>query len=157
MVSPELLRRFPFFDFMGEMQLNSVATIAEIREYKGDDVIVESGQSADAFFFLIEGSVSYYYVVTTEHDPYYKKDYHISDINPGEVFGISALIDPYIYTATLRVSKSSRVIKIDASSLRTLCEVDPVLAYGLMRSVARAAMDRLETTRIHLAAARVVA
>jgi len=157
MVSPELLSRFPFFDFMGEMQLHAITTIAEIQDFKKDELIVESGQPANAFFFLIEGSVAYYYVVTTDNDPYYKAEYHLSDINSGEVFGISALIEPYLYTASLRADKPSRVIKIDAPALRTLCNVDPTLAYGLMRSVAKAAMERLETTRIHLAAARVVA
>ena len=155
MVSKQDLRRYDFFDFMGEKELESVAAIAKKEEYQIDDVIIESGQPADTFFFLADGNVAYYYVVTIGHDPYYKKEYHVNDINAGEIFGISALIEPYRYTATLRVEKPSCVIEIAAADLRSLCDKDPKLAYGLMQAVAKAAIQRLETTRIQLIAARV--
>jgi len=155
MVSPKHLRRYDLFDFMGDKELESVAAIAEEKEYQKGDVIIESGQSAETFYFLADGNVAYYYVVTTEHDPYFKEEYHISDINAGEIFGISALIEPYKYTATLRVDEPSLVIEIGASDLRALCDKDPRLAYGLMQAVAKASIERLEATRIQLIAARV--
>ncbi|HUH98444.1 MAG TPA: Crp/Fnr family transcriptional regulator [Anaerolineales bacterium] len=152
MISPELLRRFPFFNFMDDPQLKVVATLANQVNFEKDEQIVEAGKPADNLYFLIDGSVGYYFVVTTEHDPYYKKEYFISHINPGEVFGISALIEPYVYTATLRADKASRVIKIDASALRALCEVDTRLSCGLHKAMARAAMERLQLTRVQLVA-----
>jgi len=154
MISPELLRRFPFFGFMDDAQLKAVAMIAEERVLEKDEVIVEAHRPADSLYFLIDGSISYYHVVTTENNPSYRKEYHINDINPGEIFGISALIEPYQYTATIRASSVCRVIKIDASSLRRLCEVDDGLCMGLLRAVAKAAMERLEMTRVILIAAK---
>ncbi|MBI5838686.1 MAG: Crp/Fnr family transcriptional regulator [Chloroflexi bacterium] len=154
MISPELLRRFPFFNFMDDTQLKAVAMIAEELTYEKDEVIVVAGKPADNFFFLMDGDAAYYAVVTSEHDPYYKKEYFVSDINPGEIFGISALIEPYIYTATLKAGKVSRVIDIKASALRALCEVDMKLSVGLSRAVAKAAMERLQHTRIQLVAAK---
>jgi len=154
MISPELLRRFPFFNFMDEAQLKAVAMIAEELTYEKDEVIVESGKPADNFFFLVDGEVGYYAVVTSEHDPYYKKEYFVSDINPGEIFGISALIEPYAYTATLKSDKVSHVIQIKATALRALCEVDLKLSCGLSRAVAKAAMERLGHTRTQLVAAK---
>ena len=155
MVSPKHLRRYDLFDFMGDKELETVAAIAKEKEYQEGDVIIESGQPADTFYFLADGSISYYFVVTIVHDPYYEKEYHISNINPGEMFGISALIEPYKYTATLRADKPSRVIEIGASDLRALCDADPKLAYGLMQAVAKASIERLQATRIQLIAARV--
>jgi len=93
-------------------------------------------------------------LVTSKHDPSYKKEYFVSDINPGEIFGISALIEPYIYTATLRADKVSRVIQIRAAPLRALCEVDMKLSSGLHHAVAKAAMERLNNTRTQLVAAK---
>ena len=154
MISPELLRRFPFFGFMDDNQLRALAMIAEEREYTKDEDLVDAGGPANEFFFLLDGAVSYYYVITTENDPYYKQEYYISDINPGEIFGISALIDPYIYTAAVRTEKPCRVIRIDAASLRALCEVDPKLSCGMQRAVAKAAMERLQHTRVQLVAAK---
>ena len=154
MISPELLRRFPFFSFMEDAQLKAVAMIAEELTYEKDEVIVEAGKPADHFFFLIEGDVGYYSVATSEHDPYYKKEYFIAGINPGEIFGISALIEPYIFTATMKAEKVSHVIEIKAPALRALCEVDIKLSCGLHKAVAMAAMERLQFTRVQLVAAK---
>ncbi len=154
MISPELLRRFPFFSFMDDKQLKAVAMIAEEKNYGNADEIIANNSPAEKLFFLIEGNASYYYVVTSEHDPYYKQEYFISDFNPGEIFGISALIEPYVFTAAVRAEKSCRLIEIDASALRALCEVDAALNCGLMRAVAKAAMERLQHTRVQLIAAK---
>ena len=154
MISPELLRRFPFFNFMDDKQLKAVAMIAEEKTYADQKDIVENNSPAAKLFFLIEGTASYYYVVTSEHDPYYKQEYFISDFNPGEIFGISALIEPYVYTALVRSEKTCRLIEIDASALRALCEVDTNLNCGLMRAVAKAAMERLQHTRVQLIATK---
>jgi CRP-like cAMP-binding protein len=154
MISPELLRRFPFFNFMDDKQLKAVAMIAEEKTYDNGYDIVENNSPAAKLFFLIEGTASYYYIVTSEHDPYYKQEYFISDFNPGEIFGISALIEPYVFTASVRAEKSCRLIEIDASALRALCEVDTTLNCGLMRAVAKAAMERLQHTRVQLIAAK---
>jgi CRP-like cAMP-binding protein len=154
MISPELLRRFPFFGFMEDAQLKAVAMIAEEATYQKDEIIVEAGKPADNFFFLIEGNTAYYAVVTSEHDPYYRKEYFISDFNPGEIFGISALVEPYIYSATMKSSKTSRVIQIKASSLRALCEVDAKLSCGMNSAITKAAMERLKYIRLQLIAAK---
>ena len=150
MVSPELLRRFRFFSFMDDRELKAVFTIAHVLHLKAGDVLVESGAPADALYFLVEGHLPYYMIVTTEHDPAYRKEYFIGYINPEEIFGISALIEPYQFTATIRADEPCRVIKIDAPALRALCEVDAHLSVGLMRAVAQTAMERLEMTRVQL-------
>jgi len=154
MISPELLRRFPFFNFMDDKQLKAVAMIADEKTYNDGDEVVKHDTPASKLFFLIEGTASYYYIVTSEHDPYYKQEYFISDFNPGEIFGISALIEPYVFTASVNAEKTCHLIEIDAAALRALCEVDVQLSCGLMRAVAKAAMERLQHTRVQLIAAK---
>jgi hypothetical protein len=51
-------------------------------------------------------------------------------------------------------SAASRVVKMDGVGLRALCEVDTSIAVGLMKAIAKAAMERLNDTRVQLAAAR---
>ena len=150
MVPLELLRRFPFFSFMDDKELKAVATIAQDLHPKANDVLIEADKPANALFFLIEGHLPYYMTVTTEHMPDYRREYFIGYINPNEIFGISALIEPYQYTATLRAEGPSRVIKIEAPALRALCEVDPNLSVGLMKAITKTAMERLQMTRVQL-------
>jgi CRP-like cAMP-binding protein len=150
---PESLRRFPFFNFMNDAQLKAVAMIAEEKNNKIGDSIINADTPATSLFFLMEGSVACYYIIALEHDSYYKREYYISDFNPGEIFGISALIEPYIYTAAVRVEQPCKIIKIDASAPRDLCGVDTKLAAGLMHAFAKAALERLQHTRVQLIAA----
>lgn len=152
MIALERLQRFPFFAFMEEKQLKAVATIAQELQFNEGDVICEAHAPSDALFFLTHGSLLYYMVVLSENQPDYRKEYFIGVINPEEIFGISSLIEPHIHTATLRAEKPGRLIKIDASVLRALCEEDLRLSAGLMKAVAKAAKNRLEMTRVQLVA-----
>ena len=152
MISLELLRRFSFFSFMDDKELKAVATIAQELFLDVGDVLIESNAPANALYFLISGHMPYYMLVTTEHMPEYRREYFIGYINPEEIFGISALIEPYQYTASLRADEPCRMIKIDASALRALCEVDTHLSIGLMKAIAKAAMERLQMTRVQLVA-----
>ena len=65
--------------------------------------------------------------------------------------GISALIVPWRYTTSARVTRPSRLIRLDAAKLWDLCANDTELALGLMTEVAQAAMARLHATRVQLA------
>jgi CRP-like cAMP-binding protein len=152
MIPLELLHRFPFFSFMSDKELKAIATIAQELQLEPGDILCEANTPADALYFLTKGNLPYYMVVTSEHIPDYRQEYFVGYINPEEIFGISALIEPHYYTATLRADKPCRVIKIDAPALRALCEVDPQLSVGLMKAVARAAMERLQMTRVQLVA-----
>jgi CRP-like cAMP-binding protein len=151
MISPELLRRYPFFNFMNDSQLKAVAMIAEEITLEKDAIIFNAKESAQMLYFLEDGSATNFYIVGDGGITH--KELYIGEINPGELFGISALIEPYIYTATMRADKKSRVIKIEAASLRALCEVDARLAYAFMQATSKSVMQRLEDTRVQLAAA----
>ncbi|HSB00262.1 MAG TPA: cyclic nucleotide-binding domain-containing protein [Anaerolineales bacterium] len=152
MISLGLLQRFPFFSFMNEKQLKALTMIAEELKLEPGDVLVEANAPANALYFVTKGNLPYYMVVTSEHIPDYRQEYFVGYINPEEIFGISALLEPYCYTATMRADKPCTVIKINAPALRALCEVDPQLSVGLMKAVAIAAMERLEMTRVLLVA-----
>lgn len=150
MIALERLQRFPFFAFMEEKQLKVVANVAQEVHFNAGDEICEAHTPSDALYFLTQGSLLYYMVVTSEHQPDYRKEYFIGVINPEEIFGISSVIGPHIHTATLRADKPGRLIKINASALRALCEEDVQLHIGLMKAVAKTAMNRLEMTRVQL-------
>jgi len=155
MISPELLRRFPFFGFMTASQLRAVAMISDVHNSQAGETIVEDATPANFLYFVVDGSAAYYFHIKADHDPAQQQEYYISDFDAGEAFGISALLEPYTYTATVRAERPCKLIKIDAPALRALCEVDVRLSGGLMHAIARAAMERLQRTRVLLIAAQV--
>ena len=153
MISPELLRRYPFFGPLNEKQRKAIAMVADEIQMKEKQVVFEECQAADALYLLIEGDIDLTYKSEEEFHPKKTKVFSVGEINPQEVFAISALIEPYEYNATATVTKDGRAIKIDAIALRELIEQDVQLGYILMHQIAKTAMERLAYTRVQLAAA----
>jgi len=154
MISPELLRRFPFFGFLNDTQLKAVAMLSEELEFEKDTTVFETDQPADALYVMVEGSIDLNYKVIDREDPRIVKEFFISELNPGDIFGLSALLEPFKYTMIAKVNAPSKGIRIEATGLRTLEEADARLQAGLMQAVAKAVMERLNDTRVQLAAAR---
>ena len=154
MISPELLRRYPFFGYMNEEQFQKVAMISDEIELEEDDIVFESGAVGDALYMLLDGAVEIHYVVFDQINPELRKEFQVGDINPGEVFGLSAVIAPRKLTATAKVTLGGTAIKINADNLMAMCAEDPQFGYGLMTQVAKTTLERLGFTRTQLAAAR---
>jgi CRP-like cAMP-binding protein len=155
LIAPERLRHLPFFAFMDERQLNAVARIADEVHIDAGDEICKAHTPSETLNFLIQGSLLYYMVVVSPYQPDYRKEYFIGVVNPGEIFGISSLLEPHLHTATLRADKAGYLIRINGAALRDLCDENADLAAGLMKAVAKTAMNRLEMTRIQLVAQMV--
>jgi CRP/FNR family cyclic AMP-dependent transcriptional regulator len=153
MVSPELLRRYPFFGELNAAQLKAVAMISEEITFDKGETLFEEGSPANSFYLLMGGSIDLYYRSEQEKRNGLRKELLAAEIDTGEIFAISALIEPYTYTATARAAKNCRVLKIEAVALRNLMGKKCEMGYALMRQIAKAAMERLEYTRIQLAAA----
>jgi CRP-like cAMP-binding protein len=153
MISVELLRRYPFFGRLGYEQLKALAMIAEEIKLEDGQVVIEEGKPADALFFLIEGSVALFHPIGSPRLEGGNPEVPICEINPGEVFSISALIEPHVLTSTGRSFGVSRVIRLGVEALQAAFAQDPKLECMMVRCVAEAAMGRLNSTRVQLAAA----
>ncbi len=153
MVSPEVLRRYPFFGSLSDAQIKAISMIAEEESINKGTIVCEEGQPAKAFYLLLSGSVSLYYKSEEEFRPATRKDFLVGEINPGEVFAISAFVEPFQYTSTVKAEQDSQVVRFDSAELNKIIEKDPRLFCVLMREIAKAAMERLAYARIQLAAA----
>jgi CRP-like cAMP-binding protein len=154
MISPEVLRRYPFFSFMNHGQLREMAMISEEIEIGDGKVLFSVGDEADALYLLREGAIDLHYIVIDEHEPLLRKDFYVGNVNPGEVVGVSAVIEPFQYKAAAIINGASQLLKIEAAALRNLCEDDQSMAYGLIYQIAKAAMDKLHATRVQLAGSK---
>jgi CRP-like cAMP-binding protein len=153
MITPDLLRHYTFFEFLKSNQLKAVAKIAREESFESGDIIFRENDHADWLYILVKGSVDLFFTIEVEYHPELRKELLFGTINPGELFGISALIEPHILTSSARTSKPCQVIEIEAASLLELCNKDERLAYGLVRQVAKSCMERINATRLQLAAA----
>jgi CRP-like cAMP-binding protein len=155
MIPTELLRHYPFFGSLDDDQLKKIAMIADEAVLNNGETLFQEGQSADALYFLMEGCVDLFYAAAESPSLSFPDGIPVGAINPGEAFSISAVIEPHILTATARVSKPGRAIKIDAKALLQLFKTDQRLAYLMTQQAAKAVIERLHSTRVQLAAAWV--
>jgi CRP/FNR family cyclic AMP-dependent transcriptional regulator len=151
MVSPELLRRYPFFALLDEQQLAAVAMIAQEKSYPKGALLVKENTNATCLALLIEGDVDLIYSGGGEGAI---SNALVGSIAPGEPYGVSSLIEPYRYTATAKATVPVKVLELDGLVLRRMVEEDPKLGHIIMRNVAIAVLERLRYTQLELAAAR---
>lgn len=154
MISPESLRKYVFFGFLKEDEFSKVAVFAEETTWDEGETIFSINEQASTLYFLEEGSVDLHYKVVDEIVSDKSKEFFISEVDPGEPIGVSALIAPYVYTASAIAAKQSKGIAVDAKKLLALADEDPKLGYALMSQLSKSIFDVLGQTRVELAAAR---
>lgn len=153
MISPELLRRYPFFSKLSAERLGDIAMITDEIQVSKGSTLFEECQPAGALYFLIDGGVDLIYKSEEEFHPKTKKVFSAGEINPGEIFGFSAVIEPNEYNASAVTNLDCKILKIDAAGLHNLMNEDTAMGYSFMHQIAKAIMERLTYTRVQLAAA----
>jgi CRP-like cAMP-binding protein len=153
MISPETLRRYPFFGPFSDEQLKAIAKISVEDSAEEGEELFEECNPADTLYLLIDGNVELYYKSEEEYHPKTSREFYVGGVNAGEVFAISSLIIPHVLNATARAAQASTFVKIDAKALRAMFEEDPQMGYHAMHQVTKTIMERLAYTRVQLAAA----
>lgn len=151
MISPELLRRYPFFSFLNESERKAIAMISDEIEARDGDEILKAGQIADYLYFMTTGNGSNFFIVD-EREGY--KQLYAGEINPGELFGVSALLEPYTYTTSIHANGEVKAIRIDAKSLRAAFELDNKLGLNFMTALSQALMSRLNDARAQISVSK---
>ncbi len=152
MVAPELLHHYPLFNTLSIPQLKIAAEISKEEYFQRGTELFQENDQAEYLFLLLKGSIELFFTVDSGIYPVNHEEMHFDTVRPGEIFGISALIEPYIYTASARATNSGETIKIDVSRLLSYYQEDDLFSYQIMHQVAKATIDRLSDTRLQLAA-----
>jgi CRP/FNR family transcriptional regulator, cyclic AMP receptor protein len=145
MISPEVLRRYPYFAGVNDDSLKGVAMLAEEKMIPAGKHLFSEGDVADYLNIIVQGQVNIQYLLGNG-------DLRTVDtLVDGDILGWSALIEPYKYTAIGTTTKETQLVAIQAKKLRDLCGKDPLLGYHLTIEIAKLLAHRLESARIQLA------
>jgi len=145
MVSPELLRRYPYFTPISHETLKKVAMIAEERSVPAGTTIFREWDNASHLYVILKGEVQVQYTLPNGEPRY------ADTLGEGDLLVWSALVAPYRTTGSGVATQDTRLVAIEASPLRELCEEDPHLGFRLMGEIVRTLAERLEATRVQLA------
>ncbi|MGQ9681819.1 MAG: Crp/Fnr family transcriptional regulator [Anaerolineae bacterium] len=143
MVSPELLRRYPFFSGLDEERLVFLAKAAREESVAPGEYFFQDGDTLNNLYILVDGEV-----VITATLPAQKREIVLSTISPGEVFAWSALVPPYQATSAAKAVSPCRVIALDCAPLRARFDEDCALGYVIMARLAQVMRDRIRAMRM---------
>jgi CRP/FNR family cyclic AMP-dependent transcriptional regulator len=144
MVSPELLRRFAFFSGFSDEELKQLAMAGREQAASAGEVLFTEGKHAHNLLFLTEGAVD---ILIAENGD--KDSIALTSLPAGELLGWSAVVEPYIYTASARATRPSRVIVFASADLEKLLANDH-FSILLMKKIVQVMRQRLKDTRIQL-------
>jgi CRP-like cAMP-binding protein len=147
MISPEVLRRYPYFSGVNEESLKRVAMICSEKSVRGGATLFREGDPADFLAILVKGEINIQCELGTGELR------TVDTLVDGDLLCWSALIEPYKLTAIGSAVKDCDLVTIDAVRLRQLCDSDAQLGYMLIKQVAKSLAHRLEGARVQLAAA----
>ena len=145
MISPEVLRRYPYFAGINDESLKQLAMIAEERSVPAGSVMFREGDPASHLSVILKGEVNIQYMLGNGELR------TVDTLVDGDLLMWSALVEPYKATALGTTTKETQLVRIDAAKLRQLCEQEPILGYRLMTQVAKLLAHRLEGARVQLA------
>lgn len=158
MISPEVLRRYPFFAGFDNDHIVKLAETANERTVEPEHVFFEDTGKVESFYLLLEGEVAIYMDLpdrAASQSIYQQltRDLHTTRIvtatvNAGEVFGWSSLVPPHDSTASAKALSTCRVAQFDASRILNLMAQDCRFGFLMMQRVAALIRDRLRDSRL---------
>jgi CRP/FNR family transcriptional regulator, cyclic AMP receptor protein len=145
MISPELLRRYPYFGGVSEDALKEVAMISDEVTAAAGTTLFNEDDKADFLYIVTDGEIDLQNMLGSGELR------TVDTVVPGDLVVWSALVEPYRCTATGTVRKDARLIAVNGQKLRQLCETDRDLGYRMLVSVTKLLATRLEGARVQLA------
>jgi CRP-like cAMP-binding protein len=147
MISPEVLRRYPYFAGIDDAILRQLAMIAEEKpRIPSGTRLFDEGHPVKHLGIILNGEVNIQYLLGNGEMR------TVDTLVSGDLLGFSALIEPYKFTGFGTTTQQTDLVLIDAQKLRDLCNHDPRLGYQLILEVAKLLAHRLEGARVQLAA-----
>jgi CRP/FNR family transcriptional regulator len=138
------LSKIRFFDDYHEKQLETIAAMSSIKEFKVKEILFEQYDELSEVYVLLEGTLSLGISLASE------KRIHLGTIEEGQLFSWSAIFSPYISTAWVMAIAPAKVIAINAKKLNQEAIKDCEFGFKTMSKIAQTISHRLSDTRFQL-------
>ncbi len=138
------LHQFKIFAKLDEADLESIARIAHVQEFETAEKLTTEGAAADQLYLFLKGKAA---VRARGPDG---GQALIDEVGPGELLGWSAVMEPYVYTASACTTEQSEVIVVDGKSLRELLEANKHIGCQVVKGIGEVISRRFgQTIGVH--------
>lgn len=129
------IKESDLFKGVSQRFITKVANNSEEVTFKKNSVVFKTGEKASHFFVLAEGALD----ISLGK----REGAHMSVSKPGEVFGWSALVEPYIYTANAKCIKDTKVIKVSRDLIEKTISEHPAEGLAFLKNLTAIIAQRL--------------
>jgi len=143
MVNALVLKGFGLFRGLDEKELTKIAELCSERAISQGETIFSEGTRAKTVHLCRSGKVD---IVMWVREPW-NKNVVVHRAEAGEVFGWSALVAPYTFTASAECVESGEEILISGSALLDLFDQNPHIGYVVIRDLSTEISARLTQIR----------
>jgi CRP-like cAMP-binding protein len=158
MVSPELIRRYPFFAGLDYDHILKMAKVADEQTVETGYYFFHEDDELQNFYLVLEGAVAILLEVPDQDveqaiagqltGKLQTKAITVSTVGTGDVFGWSGLIPPHVSTAGAKAIMPCRVLAFDCEELRQVFEDDCRFGFVMTQKAAQVIRERLRDMRI---------
>jgi len=140
----DLLRATPLFRDCSEQALEALDRIATDRTFDDGRVILSHGEEARDLMILASGAIQLELPLTILGE---SRSIPFEAKTRGDVIGWSALVPPYRFTLSARVSGEASVMLFPRAELTDWLEADPGQGFQVMKNLASIIGQRLHLTQ----------
>lgn len=140
----DILKKSELFSDLTTQELRIVEAMAEPRQVTAGSIICKQGRIEENIYLVEEGGVA----ILLEVGPMSQRQVQAATVF--ESCGWSAMVEPFVATATVKATEKTRLIAFRGSDLRGLCTSRPEIACKIYRAVARVVAKRLRQAYVQL-------
>jgi CRP-like cAMP-binding protein len=132
-----VLRKCDIFRALDDKQLREAEKMCDYEEFGAGTIICKQGQKEENLYVVENGAVG----IILEVGPLAQRQ--VQAVTNFEGFGWSAMLDPYICTATVKALENTKLLAFDGQELSGLCVTRPEIGCRISRGIARVVASRL--------------
>lgn len=126
------LAAVPLFSGLEPAALDSLASVARLRQLAAGERLMRQGESGDEFYVLLQGSLRLTNRADGDSEPF-----TLGLLSPGDYLGEMALLDDLPRSATAEAVSASDLLVLAREDFRQLVRQHPEVALGLLKGMAR--------------------
>ncbi len=132
-----VLKKSELFADLNEQELRLVEAITTPQQVTTGTIICRQGTREEKIYIVEDGAVA----IVLEVGPMSHRQVQAACDN--ESFGWSALVEPYISTASVKATEKTKLLAFSADDLRALCKKHPEIGCKIYHAVAKVVAKRL--------------
>ncbi len=138
----DTIQEAELFKGVSERVLTEIANEGEELTLEAGATLFDAEDDAPHIYELVEGSVD---LIMLE-----KHIVHLTVSRTGQIFGWSALVEPYTRTATAKCTSQTKVIKMSRDSIERAIERHPHEGLAILKNLTRIIAERLRNAYAYI-------